>query len=70
MTIFKNKHFIGVLWVLVTALFGAAILTIAFSYFNTAEINSLSTGCYEAGGKVILEIHNNITSSYSFECKK
>ncbi|MGG4268232.1 hypothetical protein [Peribacillus simplex] len=70
MTIFKNKHFIGVLWILVIALLGVAFLTIQSSYFNTKQINSASTSCYENGGEVILEIHNNLTSEYSFECKK
>ncbi|WP_277586600.1 hypothetical protein [Psychrobacillus antarcticus] len=70
MTVFKNKHFIGVLLILAMALFGVAFLTIAYSYFNTSEISLLTTGCYEVGGEVILEIHNNFTSAYSFECKR
>lgn len=70
MTVFQNKHFIRVLLILVMALFGVAFLTITYSYFNTTEINLAITGCYEIGGKVILEIHNNFTSEYSFECKK
>jgi hypothetical protein len=69
MIIFK-KHFTGVLWILVSALFVVAFLTIESSYFNTKEINLASTRCYEIGGEVILEIHNNLTSEYSFECKK
>ncbi|MFE0506806.1 hypothetical protein ACWF7H_17840 [Peribacillus butanolivorans] len=70
MIIFKNKHFTGVLWILVIAFFGVAYLTIESSYFNTKEINLASTRCYEIGGEVILEIHNNLTSEYSIECKK
>ncbi|RRN67894.1 hypothetical protein EI200_21055 [Peribacillus simplex] len=70
MTILKNKHFTGVLWILVIALFGVAFLTSASSFFNTKEINLASTRCSEIGGEVILEIHNNLTSEYSFECKK
>ena len=70
MTVFKNKHFTGVLLILVMVLFGVAFLTISSSYFNTSEINLLITGCYEIGGEVILEIHNNLTSEYSFECKR
>ena len=70
MTVFKNKHFTGILMILVFALFGFNFLTIASSYFNTSEINLASTRCYETGGKVILEIHNNFTSEYSFECKR
>ncbi|MGE7093645.1 hypothetical protein ACQKII_19745 [Lysinibacillus sp. NPDC048646] len=70
MTIFRNKYFGEVLWILVIALFGVAFLTISTSYFNTKQINLVSTRCYELGGEVILEIHNNFTSEYSFECKK
>ncbi|EPD52115.1 hypothetical protein MHH33_13240 [Paenisporosarcina sp. FSL H8-0542] len=70
MTVFKNRHFTGGLLILVLALFGFAFLTISSSYFNTSEINLASTRCYEIGGEVILEIHNNFTSEYSFECKK
>lgn len=70
MTVFKRKHFSRVLLILVLALFGVTILTIASSYFNTSEINLASTRCYEMGGEVILEIHNNFTSEYSFKCKK
>ena len=69
MTVLKNKHFTGVLLILVMALLGVAFLMITYSYFNTKEINLLITGCYENGGEAILEIHNNLTSNYSFECK-
>ena len=70
MTIFKNKDLKGVLWIFIIALFGVSFLTHTYSYFNTKEIDLLNTGCYENGGEVILEIHNNLTSNYSFECKK
>lgn len=70
MSIFETKHFTGVLWVLVIALLGVAFLMIESSYFHTKEINNASTRCYEVGGKVILEIHNNFTTEYSFECKR
>ena len=70
MIISKNRRFTGILWILVVAIFGVAFLTIASSYFNTTEINLASTRCYEVDGEVILEIHNNFTSAYSFECKK
>ncbi|MEI4769984.1 hypothetical protein WAX74_10060 [Psychrobacillus sp. FJAT-51614] len=56
--------------ILVIALFGVIFTTIAISYFNTKEINLASIRCHEIGGKVILEIHNSLTSEYSFECKK
>jgi hypothetical protein len=68
MTIFKNKHVIGISWILVTFLLVASFLTIASIYFNTKEISSFSSQCYENGGRVILEIHNNFTNEYSFEC--
>lgn len=70
MVLSKNKHFTGVLWILFIALFGVAFLIIASSYFNTSEINLASTRCNEVGGEGILKIHNNLTSTYSFECKK
>ncbi|MFS0575063.1 hypothetical protein AB1K83_05485 [Sporosarcina sp. 179-K 3D1 HS] len=70
MTIFKNKHFTGVLSVVVLALFALSFLTHSYSYFHTKEINLLSTRCYENDGKVLLEIHNNLTGAYSFECQE
>ncbi len=69
LNLFKNKHFIGILSILVTLLLVASFLTISTSYFNTKEISTLSSQCYENGGEIILEIHNNLTSEYSFECK-
>lgn len=69
MSIFKKKDLKGVLWLFIIALFGVSFITHTYSYFNTKEINLLITGCYENGGEVILEIHNNLTSNYSFECK-
>ncbi|MFJ8235519.1 hypothetical protein ACIQ34_07190 [Ureibacillus sp. NPDC094379] len=70
MPIFKNKYLTSVLWILVLALFVLSFLMHAYSYFNTKEINLFSSQCYEKEGEVILEIHNNLTSEYSFECKK
>ena len=70
MTIYKNKYFTGVLWILVIVLFGVSFLTHAYSYFNTKELNIFSTLCYENRGEVILEIHNNLTGDYSFVCEK
>jgi hypothetical protein len=70
MTIFKNKYFSAVLWIIAISLLVVSLLTHASSYFNTKEINLLSTQCYENDGEVILEIHHNITGEYSFECKK
>ncbi len=59
----------GILSILVTPLILASFLTITTSYFNTKEISTLSSQCYENGGEIILEIHNHLTSKYSFECK-
>jgi len=69
MSIFKKKELKVFLWPFIIALFGVSFITHTYSYFNTEEINLLITGCYENGGEVILEIHNNFTSSYSFECR-
>ena len=69
LNIFKNKHFIGISSILVILFLVASFLTIATSYFNTKEISTLSSHCYENGGEVIVEIHNNLTNEYSFECK-
>ncbi len=70
MTVLKNKYITGALLILFTALLVVAFLMITDSYFNTKEINLLVTGCYESGGEIILEIQNNLTSNYSFECKQ
>ena len=70
MIIYKNRLFTAFFWILVITLFVVTSLIIAFSYLNTSEINIASTRCYEVDGEVILKIHNNITSAYSFECKK
>ena len=70
MIIYKNRLFTAFFWILVSTLFVVTSLTIAFNYLNTSEINIASTRCYEVEGKVILKIHNNITSAYSYECKK
>lgn len=52
------------------ALLIVAFMVLTTSYFNTKEIKLASEGCYEVGGSIVLEIHNSMTSSYSFECKK
>ena len=56
-------------------LIGLALIVVLFitsisSYFNTKEINLLHEGCHKVEGTSILKIHNNLTSEYSFECKK
>ncbi|WP_400162600.1 hypothetical protein ACAF76_003145 [Brevibacillus sp. TJ4] len=48
----------------------ASFLLITYSYLNTKEIRSLTAQCYEEKGTVLLEIHNDVTSSYSFACQK
>lgn len=64
-----------VIWTRLYSVGAVILLVVAFmvlttSYFNTKEIKLASEGCYEVGGSVFLEIHNSMTSSYSFECKK
>lgn len=39
------------------------------SYFNSTEIQTLTSRCYDNGGEAMVEIHNPITNDYSFECK-
>ncbi|KAA0965391.1 hypothetical protein FQ087_03530 [Sporosarcina sp. ANT_H38] len=69
MELIKNKYFIGVSWILAIFLLVVSFLVISISYFNTKEIRLLTSGCYENSGEVIIEIHNNLTNEYSFECK-
>jgi hypothetical protein len=69
MEFFKNRYFIGVSWILATLLLVVSFLIISTSYMNTQEIRLLTSGCYENSGEVLIEIHNNLTSDYSFECK-
>ncbi|TKI53240.1 hypothetical protein FC756_25045 [Lysinibacillus mangiferihumi] len=65
----KNKHINNGLWLLAILLLGISFLIHSTSYFNTKEINSASSQCYEVGGQVILKIYNNVTNTYYFECK-
>jgi len=39
MTIFRNKYFTGVLWILVYHFTWSVFLTHAYSYFNTKALN-------------------------------
>lgn len=48
----------------------AFVLVITSGYFNTKQIDSLSTQCSENGGNTDLEIHSALFASYSFECKR
>lgn len=70
MSVLSNKNFLSVLWILVISLLLISFLIISSSYFNTKEINIFTAQCYEKNGEVNLEIHNNLTSNYSLECKK
>ncbi len=58
------------LLIVVSVLLLAFALVITFSYFNTKQIDSLSTQCSENGGNTELEIHSALFASYSFECKR
>jgi hypothetical protein len=69
MELLKNKYFIGISWILATLLLVVSFLVISTSYFNTQEIRLMTSECYENSGEVIIEIHNNLTNEYSFECK-
>ena len=65
-----NKYLLSIIGLIGVAVVGLLLLTVTSSYFNTKEINLLTSGCTEAEGASTLEIHNNLTSEYSFECKK
>ncbi|WP_298471410.1 hypothetical protein [uncultured Psychrobacillus sp.] len=65
-----NKYLLSIIGLIGVVVAGLLFLTVTSSYFNTKEINLLTSGCTEAGGASTLEIHNNLTSEYSFECKK
>lgn len=55
--------------VLLTLLFIISVLVNCSAYFNSEEIQSFSSQCYDQGGEFILKIHNPITNAYSFTCK-
>ncbi|WP_186577930.1 hypothetical protein [Aquibacillus kalidii] len=65
-----NKNLVGLSMIIMLLIIVVSFLVISFGYFNTKEISLLTSRCNEIGGKAILEIHNNFTSSYSFECKE
>lgn len=69
MSVFENKYFTGVLLIGITLLLVASLLIASASYFNTKEIGALRSQCHENGGEEIVEIHNDLTSNYSFECR-
>lgn len=51
-------------------LLAVAVMLITTSYFNSKTIQLGADGCNKVGGSFHLEIHNPLTNSYSFECKK
>lgn len=65
----KSKYFIAVSLILAIFLLVVSFLVISASYFNTKEISLFTSECYANSGEVIIEIHNNLTNEYSFECK-
>ncbi|MER2010536.1 MAG: hypothetical protein ABS939_24190 [Psychrobacillus sp.] len=65
-----NKYLLPMIGLIGVTITGLLLIIVTSSYFNTKEINLLTSGCTEAGGASTLEIHNNLTSDYSFECKK
>ncbi|MHA6258941.1 hypothetical protein ACXYMX_03395 [Sporosarcina sp. CAU 1771] len=70
MSVLKSRVFKGVWSIVTIPIVVALFLMLTTSYFNTKEINLLTSGCYENGGVVNMVIHNNLTGSYSFECEK
>ncbi len=69
MSLSENKYVTGVILIAITLLLVVSLLIASNSYFNTKEIGALSSQCHENGGEEIVEIHNNLTSKYSFECR-
>ena len=65
-----NKYVKQAVGLIGLALIGVLLIIVISSYFNTKEINLLIDGCHKVEGTSILKIHNNLTSEYSFECKK
>jgi len=66
----NKKHLNGVIWLLFIILLGISFMINVTHYFNTKEIDTASSLCYEKGGNVILKIYNNLTSEYYFSCEK
>ncbi|BCB06068.1 hypothetical protein KH172YL63_42010 [Bacillus sp. KH172YL63] len=63
----KNKY---LLLMLSAFIFTVSFLIISYRYFNSKEINMLTSSCYENQGNVMLEIYDHVTKRYSFECEK
>ncbi|PIC62580.1 hypothetical protein CSV79_16300 [Sporosarcina sp. P13] len=69
MSLSKNKYVTVVLLIALTLLLAVTLLIASASYLNTKEIGALSLQCHENSGEQTLEIHNILTSKYSFECR-
>lgn len=65
----NNKFFIATVTTFVGVLCIGSGLVASESYFNNKEINNLTTQCLQNGGESVLEIYNDLTHEYSFECK-
>ena len=67
----KNSKFVfSFTLVVVAVLFTSSLLVASASYFNNKEIETLTIKCYENNGKPTLEINNELTNNYSFECNE
>ncbi len=64
--ILKNNKFI----ISFTLAFTGSLLVASASYFNNKEIETLTSQCYQNKGEPTLEINNELTNNYSFECNK
>ncbi len=62
-------RFKDILLIILTLLLVTSVLVNCASYFNSKQIESISSQCYDKGGEVILEIHNLFTNDYSFMCR-
>lgn len=60
--------FKDVLLIFLTLLLVISVLANCSSYFNSKQIQSITSQCYDKGGEAILEIHNPFTNDYSFSC--
>ena len=70
MNTLRNKKSIVIFSMIMLLVVVALVLIIATSYMNTKEIRTITSKCNENNGVATLEIHNNLTNRYSFECGK
>lgn len=66
----NNKLFLSFTIVFTGILSTSSILVVSASYFNNKEIDSLTSQCYQNNGEPTLEINNELTNSYFFECNE